>query len=479
MSGFFEKLKSKKTVRAGIAYTIGGYLLKGLGFITVPIFTRILSTSDFGMYNTFLSYEAILYLFISYALHVSVKNARYDFGMDKLDSYLSNISLLPLFTMGVCLVAVNLFSKPLEAVLGLNRLSLNLLVVYSYCTGLIILYQNRLVLEYQYKQYLLITYFNALVNIALSLFLIHFVFAANKYMGRIIGTVIPAVIVSVVILYSLYKKNAPRVNSAHLKYALKLGVPIIPHGLGQILLSSFDRVMITNMVGADKSGIYSFSYTIFTMLQVASTALFSVFEPWAYERLKDNKISALKKVSGLLFAFLCLISIAVIVVSPEAIVLLGSEKYSEAIYTTIPVIVGGLFSLAYGIPTIIEYYHKKTILISVGTIGAAVINVVLNFIFIPRFGYVAAAYTTLVSYGLYFIFHSIISYRIAGFMILPGCVLVAGFGGVFLCATMSLATLNAPVVRYVVLLVIGLIGAWICYRKRGIIVSILKKQELE
>lgn len=454
MKKFIDKIRKKKIFQASVAYTIGGYLLKGLGFITVPIFSRLLSTADFGTYNTFLSYEAILYLFISYALHVSIKNARFDFGMDKLDEYISNISLLPLITSAFGLFVVNVFSGYLEATWGLNRLALNLLVIYSYCSGLIILYQNRLVIEYKYKRYLQITYFNALTNIALSLFLIESVFVNEKYMGRIIGTVAPAVIVSVLILFTFYRKHIPHLNKEHLTYGLKLSLPIIPHGLGQIVLSSFDRIMITNLVGAEESGIYSFSYTIFTMLQVTATALFSVFEPWAYERLKDNRSTELRRMASLFLVFLSVASIGVIVLAPEVIVLLGSTKYADAIYTTIPVIVGGLFCLAYGIPAIIEYYYKKTIYISIGTIGAAAVNVILNAVCIPKYGYIAAAYTTLASYVLYYAFHSIISYKIAGFTIIPVAVIGFCFAMVFACAVITFATLDMPLARYLILCVL-------------------------
>lgn len=136
--------------------------------------------------------------------------------------------------------------------------------------------------------------------------------------------------------------------------------------------------------------------------------------------------------------------------------------------------VGGLFSLAYGIPAIVEYYHKKTIYISIGTIGAAVVNVVLNYIFIPKFGYVAAAYTTLFSYAMYYLFHSIISYRIARFTIIPIYVLIVGYGMVFVCACITFLTLNHPMVRYLVLLIAIMIALGIIYLKRTSLLSMIK-----
>jgi len=56
-----------------------------------------------------------------------------------------------------------------------------------------------------------------------------------------------------------------------------------------------------------------------------------------------------------------------------------------------------------------EYYFKKTHYIYIGTMMAAALNVVLNIIFIPRYGYVAAAITTDISYLFLFVFHFLIT----------------------------------------------------------------------
>ena len=57
-----EKKASNRVLKAGIGYTIGNYLLKGLSFFTIPIFTRLLTTQDYGKYNVFLSYENIIFV---------------------------------------------------------------------------------------------------------------------------------------------------------------------------------------------------------------------------------------------------------------------------------------------------------------------------------------------------------------------------------------------------------------------------------
>ena len=70
----------KKVLKAGLGYTIGNYFLKGLNFLTIPIFSRILSTTDYGIYNTFAAYENIMFIIIGLAIHSAKKTQ--DISMD-------------------------------------------------------------------------------------------------------------------------------------------------------------------------------------------------------------------------------------------------------------------------------------------------------------------------------------------------------------------------------------------------------------
>lgn len=74
-------MNDSKAIKASIGYTVGNYLLKGLSFLTIPIFARLLSTEDYGTVNTFGAYESIMFVIIGFAIHASYKNARYKYQM--------------------------------------------------------------------------------------------------------------------------------------------------------------------------------------------------------------------------------------------------------------------------------------------------------------------------------------------------------------------------------------------------------------
>ena len=460
--------KSKGNVaKASIGYTIGNYFLKGIGFITVPIFSRLLTTSDFGIYNTFLAYEAILYLFIELALHESLKNAKYKFE-GKLDDYVSSITVIPIILLIVYEIIVFVFGKMLVPVLGLNKTVLYLLVWYSFCSGIVIYYRFRLALDYNYNEYLKISFANVLTNVILSIFLIINVFDQERYMGRIIGGTISYSAITVYILFRLYKKAFPKYNLQYWKYGLKIGVPIIPHGFAQILLLQVDRIMINSIVGSVETGIYSFAYTIYSLIQIFSQSLETVFSPWVFSQMKSgNDKERVRKIGTCFMLLLAGACTTVMLVSPEVILILGGKKYADSVYCVCPVVLGGFFSMAYCIPAVIEYFYEKTWYTSLGTAIAATINVVLNLIFIKKYGYVAAAYTTLISYMAYFALHEYISKKLCGFYMIINRYLFIALAILGIAFSIGILFVDNMLVRFSVLFILLIVGIFMLIQLYG------------
>lgn len=449
-----------REAKASIGYTIGNYCIKGIGFITVPIFARMLTTSDYGIYNTFLAYEAVLYIFISLALHASLKNANYKFE-GQIDKYTSSITILPQIIALALLIITFIFRGLLSDILKIDEFCVLFLVIYSYCSGLLILYQSRIALDYNYKEYIGLSAFSVLCNVGISLFLIGFVFESKKYLGRVIGGTISYALMATYILYRLYRKATPQINTDYWKYGLKLSLPIIPHGLAQILLLQFDRIMINSIVGNAEAGLYSFAYTIYSLVQITANSLETVYSTWVFGKLKkDNDINSVQTIGTIFLIFIAGVVTGVMLLAPEFIRILGGTKYKESVECVLPILLAGFFAMGYGIPSVLEYYHEKTKYIMIGTSLAAVMNITLNAIFIPMYGYVAAAYTTLVSYIVYFTLHVIVAKKLSGFNIIYPRYLVASITIVlsaFVVAELLKDELIIRLLVFIGLLIIGVL----------------------
>lgn len=473
----------KKTTKASIGYLIGNYCIKGIGFITVPIFSRLLTTDDFGIYNIFLAYEGMLYLFIELALHESLKNAKYNYS-EKLDEYTSSLSILPAVICCILLIIAVVFKSQICQALRLNEATILLLIVYSYCSGMLIYYRYRIALDYKYKEYLFVSGIHAFLNIFLSILLILTVFKESGYMGRIVGGTIACVISTMYILYSIWGKATPKYNKDYWCFGLRIGLPLIPHGLAQIVLIQFDRIMISHITGETDVGLYSFAYTIYSIIQITGSSLHTSFEPWAFSQLHqggEGKVK-LQKISTCYMLLLAGISTVTMLLSPEIIYILGGEKYKASVYCTIPIMLAGFFAMSYAIPSVIEYFKEKTTYVATGTLLAALCNTVLNAFFIPRYGYIAAAYTTLISYILYFMAHLILSKKLGEFHIIIPSYLIGAIVILIVAFLISLIfnyLLLLRVLIAIILCIIGLLMIMKCYGEKNIILMIknmLKKE---
>ncbi|MEH7097779.1 oligosaccharide flippase family protein, partial [Neobacillus vireti] len=350
---------------------------------------------------------------------------------------------------------------------GFNKFILNLLIIQSFGEGIIYIYNNKISLDYQYKNFLKISLVNTVGNIFLSLILILTIMSGQRYMGRIIGTSAPIILLTAIILFSFYKKAMPKVNFKYWKFGLLFSIPIISHGLSQIVLSQSDRIMIQHFSGNQMVGLYSFSYTIGTILTITVSSLDTAWSPWFFEQMIKKNLSAIKKRSSQYLTVIFLLAAFLILAAPEITKVLAGKDFWSSMYCTIPVLVGIFFSVIYTIPVQIEYYLKKTKYIALGTIGAAVINVILNFIFIPQYGYIAAAYTTLVSYMLYFTFHYIIAARLLGSCIFNTAIFVLYGFLIIILGILSLVFIKYLLIRAGIALIILILMTFI-YKTRMI-----------
>ena len=467
---------NKKVIKAGIGYTVGNYLLKGLSFITIPIFTRIMSTSDYGLYNTYLSYEALLFVIVGFSFHASLKNAKYKYN-ERFGSYVSAIVLIQLISLLCWIIVVNLFYPFLNDYTDYPRVLIDLLLIYCFATSVIQVYNAYLGLKYEYSSFLKISGFNAILNIGISIFLImsHVV---EAYIGRIIGTVVPAVLISVYIITKLWKKAAPQINKEFSSFAFSYSLPIIPHGLSQVVLSQFDRIMIKSLVGNAQAGIYSFAYNIYSIIFLTTSSTDQVWGPWFYEKMNEGDEKDISEKAHYYTWLIAVIVSFVILAAPEIVVILGSTAYKEASYTVVPIVASGFFAFLYTLPVQIEYYYSKTKLIALATSCAAVVNIILNYFCINRFGYVAAAYTTLVTYVLYFIFHLVISYKIMKHMVFSLKSIIGSSLFVLLVSSTALLFLSNAGVRWILIVALAIGAIIYINRKFGIrkILYILKKK---
>lgn len=472
-------MSGEKEVKASIGYTVGNVLIRGISFITLPIFSRLLSTAEYGIYNTYYAYESIIAILLGMGMYASIKNANLDFK-GKVNEYVSTILILTLIPLTGFILAVVLFPNYASSLLGLDINVILLMIFQAYGTAMLNISNAKLALNYQYKKYLAYAGFNTVLNVVLSIVLIFTVFNNHREYGRIIGSAVPLILIAIYVFFTNIHKAKLFFDKSMAKYAAGIGFPLIWHYLSQQIQSQFDRIAISKLVDNASTGIYSFAYTIASVLQVIFYSVENVWSVWMFSQMEAKNYKKIREVSKKYMLLIAVIAIAMLVVSKELIFLVGSEKYRISEEVFIPILIGIFLLYLYTIPVSIEYYYKKTKYIALMTAISAVVNIVLNFLMIPIWGYAAAAYTTMISYAVQFIGHWIISKKILKNYGIKNVYYLKDIVAIFLLVCFSgvlVSFLNKyPFVKYMVFTIIAILI--ICKTKEDLysLIFILKKR---
>jgi O-antigen/teichoic acid export membrane protein len=135
--------------------------------------------------------------------------------------------------------------------------------------------------------------------------------------------------------------------------------------------------------------------------------------PWFFDQMEKKNIAEIKqKMKYYIILFSVIVSI-LIFISPELVMLMSSKGFWEGLKLVPIIMVSYFFVFLYSLPVNYEFYLKKTYLISIGTFLSGFVNIALNLILIPKYGYIAGAYTTLISYIILFVYHYAIANRLS------------------------------------------------------------------
>lgn len=397
-------------MKAAIWFTFCSFMQKGIAFITVPIFTRLLSTDEYGIYTLYLSWLQILLVISSLYLYYGVTdNAMAKFEKDR-NKFISSMQGLTVTITSLLLVITALFMDRIKDFLGLSPVLIFLIFIELYVTPAFFFWAARQKFEYRYKRLVVITLIRSICNPVLGLIAVYLM--NDRALARIGSIVVVELVICGLIMFYQFNKGRVFFDRNYWIYALTLAIPMVPHYLSGIILSQGDRVMIAHMVGKTELALYSVAYSIGMLVQLFVTAINSSLTPWVYSRLKAREIYEIQKKSVGVMLLISIISVALMLLSPELVLLLGSEKYREAVYVIPPISASIFFIFLYSFLSYPEFYYEKTRFLAIASILAAVINIVLNYFFIPIYGFIAAAYTTLACYIIYSIGHYIVARKI-------------------------------------------------------------------
>ncbi len=471
---FVEKFNSMSPVaKSSFALIFAKFFQKGMSMISGPIFTRIMPQGEYGIVSTFTSWQSVLYIIATLNMSQGVfNNGMIDFKKDRDNFTFSLMCLANVCTLlvtGVYMLAYQWTS----AIIDLPTILMVVMLLYCLFTPAYNFWMARQRFEYKYKVITFIMIVSSILATGFAIVAVLFVQDGEKAIAKIVATESVSIAIGIAMHIFAFIKAKGRINFSYWKYALKFNLPLILHYLSMYVLSSSDRIMISKLVGTEQTAIYNVAYTVASIMLIFWNSVDAAYAPWIYQHMDEKNTEPIKKRGNQVLILFGAVTIFCSLFAPEIIRILAPTSYYEGIYVVPAVATGVFFTACYTLYMRIELFLKKTKSITVATVITALLNIVLNYIFIPIYGFVAAGYTTLVCYALLALFHGFNLKRM-------------GYGNVYdnkkvitislLVIIFSLCVIylyNFFVIRYCLIAILLIVG----YIKRKVIIKLVKGEK--
>ena len=438
--------------KASLWFLACNIIQKSFSLLTTPIFTRLMTRTQYGVYGIYISWMQILAIPIVFRLDYAVFNKGMVNFKRERDAYASGMLGFVTVTTTAALVLYLLFRAQVNAVTELSTPIMLSALAELYGATAISFWSLREKYEFRYKGIVFVTLLTAALNAGLGILAV--TQFEDKATARVLSCAISQVAVGAVIAFILFRKGKTFWNRTYVRFAIRINIPLLPYYFSTYIVEQSDRIMVQKLISMEAEALYNAAYTLGGIIKIVSGAISGALIPAQYRQLEKGEYDAVRR--GLLrfLTLMAAVSIGFICIAPELIWALCGEKYREAVSVIPPVSASVFFVAMFTILTNIELFYDKKHFSSEIAIVAAVLNLVLNILFIPRMGYVAAAYTTLVSYMLYAAGHIFYAGRTlsakTGSNPIPVRQLVLLGGGVLLGCVASRVLYQMTVVRYAV-----------------------------
>lgn len=430
-------------IRAAFWFLVCSFMQRGISVITTPIFTRLLTTGDYGQYGVFNSWLDIISIFVTLRLYYGVfARGLIKFEDDKA-SYASSMQGLELVLCLFWTVVYILFHDFWNMLFKLTTVQMLAMMLMIWAAGAFRFWATEQRNVYRYRMLVAVTLTVSLLKPALGILLV--IHAEDKVTARILGLCIAELIGYSWCFFIQMARGKQFYSAKYWKHALMFNLPLIPHYLSQTVLASSDRIMIREFVGASEAGIYTLAYSISKIMFLFNRALTQTLTPWIYRKIRDGRAQDIASATYPALIGIAGINLFLIAFAPEAVTIFAPKSYHSAIWVIPPVTMSVFFQFGYHLFACFEFYYDKTRFAMVASVISAFANVLLNYIFIRRYGYQAAGYTTLFCYILFAAGHYLfmrricnevpdgqVVYRLKPLLLISGTFVAIGFLFLFL-----------------------------------------------
>lgn len=370
------------------------YFNSALLLMATPVFTRLLSPAEYGEVTLFTTWTTIISLFSTLSLSKGIlQTALLDFEKEQakyVSSILGLIGGLTLITGGAIFLATRVSGMDT----GLRPSLLAYSVVHTLFLTTVQIWLSIERFYYRYKAAVAINIAIAISGAPLAaacLLILQQKEYAVEY--RAIGGTASMTIAGVWLYLRLLKKGGAAYDKKYWRYALIHALPLFPHYIAQTLVQQFDRISMERQFSHATLGVYGLAATVASGITLFWTAINTTYTPWLLRQLKAGDANLIqtrtREISLAVTIAACLFSL----LSPEVVSIIAPPSYSAAASAASLLIAASALQFLASLYLTAEFSAKRARIITLTSVGAAIVTAICLFVLMPLVGWLMAALT--------------------------------------------------------------------------------------
>lgn len=383
-------------------YTFVQFLQKGVGFFLLPLYTAMLTPADYGILNIVTSFSGFMSVLILLGLQGAASRFHFD---DTDDNYrkelwgtLTTFVIITSVVMGGVLIVFHKFL--VDPIIGDIPFYPYLLlgIINTVLSPLYVFFQTYLNTRQEATHYGINMFLNFLINTGL---IILFLTVQRKgAQSVLLANVVTSLIFLIYVVIYFIPRIKMGIQKNHLNKSLKYSLPLVPHLLSNATSGMIDRFLINGIKDEAETGLYSVGNQFGSIVHTVVGAVNTAFSPWFMKNVIEEKNNNTRNIEqfGLFCAFFySFLALGISLFSPEVLQLMVTESFRE-VWTLIPLlcfayVFQGLYFLFIDVLLI-----KDTGYVFVVSFSAMIVNVILNLVLVPQFGYMGAGVACILTF---------------------------------------------------------------------------------
>lgn len=394
----------KRIAKHSIVYGAGSVSTRAIGFFLIPVYTRLLTPSDYGLMSIVEVTSLMLGIFLNMGIAPAMFRSYFAHDSENDRNIVINTAFLFLVASSLLLVLPLIgFAPGLSAILFQNHKYASFVVLIAataFFTNAVTVPFNILRVMEKSKKYAALRFLGALTKLVLIIFFV--VVLRKGVLGFLEAGIIAAVFISLMFTPTMLRRIRAGFSMKVLKGLLSFGLPLVPGAIATWVFTVSDRLFLQHFSTLGEVGLYSLGYKFAMIISLLLVEPLRIALPSVMFSVA-KKENAKKFYSRVLTYFILIslfVTLGVSMFIKDIIQLVATAEYLAA-YKVVPII--ALVYLIYGIFVILTVginLKNKMLNLPLATGIGAVSNLLLNFMLIPTYGAMGAAFATLISYFL-------------------------------------------------------------------------------